>query len=209
MTIRSPARALRRIVKRGVFAIAWLVLSPAIVLCWVESKTSPGERLYTVVAQGLAVLPGELGVRLRAAFYFGTVDRCDWETHFGFGTVITHRGASIADRVSTGLYCVIGHVTIGEGAMIGSRVSIPSGKRQHLDDHGRLAETTRFDRVQIGARCWIGEGAIIVADVGARCIVSAGAVVVDPVPESTLVAGNPARRLRAVEVSDDPRPERS
>ncbi len=82
--------------------------------------------------------------------------------------------------------------------MMASRVSVPSGKRQHLDDEGRLASTTRFDTVTIGDGTWVGEGAIIMADVGRQCIVSAGAVVSKEMPDSCLIGGNPARVLKAV-----------
>ena len=87
--------------------------------------------------------------------------------------------------------------------MIGSRVSIPSGKRQHLDEQGRLAPVARFEPVAIGAHCWIGEGAIVLADVGGGCIVSAGAVVIDAVPSGKLIGGNPARVIRDVARAPD------
>jgi acetyltransferase-like isoleucine patch superfamily enzyme len=96
-----------------------------------------------------------------------------------------------------GAYCVIGHARIGDEVMMASRVSIPSGKRQHLDEAGRLSPgTTRFDTVVVGSRSWVGEGAIIMADVGRACVVSAGAVVGKPVPDGCLVGGNPARVIR-------------
>jgi acetyltransferase-like isoleucine patch superfamily enzyme len=100
-----------------------------------------------------------------------------------------------------GNYCVIGNADIGEGVMIGSRVSVPSGKRQHFDESGRLSATVgNFDRVRIGARSWIGEGAIVLADVGEHSVVGAGAVVVNRVGDRLLVSGNPAQTVRQVEV---------
>jgi acetyltransferase-like isoleucine patch superfamily enzyme len=95
-----------------------------------------------------------------------------------------------------GAYCVIGHADIGPGVRIGSRVSIPSGKRQHLDAAGRLSSSERFDTVAVGEGSWIGEGAILLAKVGYGCIVSAGAVVTTAVPDRSVVGGNPARVLR-------------
>jgi acetyltransferase-like isoleucine patch superfamily enzyme len=105
----------------------------------------------------------------------------------------------LARNVSMGVYCVIGHATIGAGTRLASRVSVPSGKRQHLDDAGSLSDDNRFERVTIGPGCWIGEGAILLADVGERCIVSAGAVVIKPVGAGCVVGGNPARVLKASE----------
>jgi acetyltransferase-like isoleucine patch superfamily enzyme len=76
---------------------------------------------------------------------------------------------------------------------------VPSGKRQHFDDEGKLSAESRFETVSIGAGCWIGEGAIVLADVGERCVISAGAVVTKAVPGHSIAGGNPAKVLRALE----------
>ena len=187
---------LRRLVKRLVFAACLAVVSPLVALAWFEKRVSGGESVFTGLSQLLALLPTHLGTVLRGAFYFGTLERCHWETHVGFGTIFSHRAARLGERASLGAYCVVGHADIGPETLIGSRVSIPSGKRQHLDAAGRLAATGHFDTVSVGAGSWIGEGAILLADVGARAIISAGAVVVQPVPAGCVAGGNPARVLR-------------
>jgi acetyltransferase-like isoleucine patch superfamily enzyme len=188
----------RRRVKAACFCVCWIICLPLIAVAWLEKRLSRGEALFILCAQSVAVLPGFAGRWIRGAYYFGALDHCSWETHIGFGSLFTHRGASIGPRVSMGAYCVIGHAQIGSDVMIGSRVSIPSGKRQHLDEEGRLADVMRFDRVMIGSQCWIGEGAIIMAAVGERSIVSAGAVVSRDVPPGSLVAGNPAAVIREI-----------
>jgi acetyltransferase-like isoleucine patch superfamily enzyme len=53
-------------------------------------------------------------------------------------------------------------------------------------------------KVTIGPHTWVGEGAVIMADIGPRCMVAAGAVVSAPLPEGVMVAGNPARLVRRV-----------
>jgi acetyltransferase-like isoleucine patch superfamily enzyme len=50
--------------------------------------------------------------------------------------------------------------------------------------------------VRIGADCWIGGGAVIMADVGPNTIVGAGAVVTRPLPEHVVAAGIPARVIK-------------
>lgn len=187
---------LRRLAKRAAFGACLLAVSPLVLCAWLEKAASRSEAVFTGLSQLLALVPSRLGTGLRGAFYFGTLERCDWETHVGFGTIFSHRAARLGARASLGAYCVVGHADIGPGTMIGSRVSIPSGKRQHLDADGRLAATGHFDTVSVGAGSWIGEGAILLADVGARAIVSAGAVVVQPVPDACIAGGNPARVLR-------------
>jgi acetyltransferase-like isoleucine patch superfamily enzyme len=59
---------------------------------------------------------------------------------------------------------------------------------------------TAFDpraaqRVHVGAETWVGEAAVLMADVGSRCIVAAGSVVSAPVPDNRIVGGNPARLI--------------
>jgi acetyltransferase-like isoleucine patch superfamily enzyme len=192
--------SLRRGLKGAVVAGCALLLAPAIVLAWLERRAGDGGFVFRLGSEGLALVPGAPGAWLRAAWYAATLEQAHWEIHVGFGSVFTKRGARVAARASLGAYCVIGHAVLGEAVMIGSRVSIPSGKRQHFDDDGRLSqEAGRFDTVRIGTGTWVGEGAIVVADVGEQCVIAAGAVVTRPIPERSLAAGNPAQVVRAVE----------
>jgi len=188
---------MRRAIKALVFGIAWIAVSPLILLTWLEAKLSRSEHVFQFCAHLVAPLPGWPGAKLRGAFYCATLANCHWETHIGFGSIFTHRGATLAPNVSIGAYCVIGHADLGAGVMTGSRVSIPSGKRQHFGGEGELVSETRYDTVRIGAGCWVGEGAIVLAEVGAGSVVAAGAVIVKPVPERCLVGGNPGQVLRS------------
>ena len=190
---------LRRIVKMMVFAVALLVVLPAIVLVWLEKRLSRSEIVFGFFAQSVACLPGYPGALLRGAYYFGTLDRCSWETHVGFGSLFTHRGGSMEANASMGSYCVLGHASLGAGVIMASRVSIPSGKRQHFDDDGHFSVAAVFEKVTLGPQTWVGEGAIILAIVGARCIVSAGAVVTKEVEAGCLVGGNPARVIKTLD----------
>jgi acetyltransferase-like isoleucine patch superfamily enzyme len=190
--------------KRIAFAFASVAVSPLIALSWLERRLAAGEQGFLFGAQCVALLPGLPGAYLRAAYYAAVLDRCDWEVRIGFGSLFVKRAASMGTRASMGSYCVIGNADIGKGTMIGSRVSIPSGRRQHFDEDGRLsANEGRFDRVSIGSGTWIGEGAIVMADVGDDCIVAAGTVVGQSVPARSLVAGNPGRVVRSVRVAAD------
>jgi acetyltransferase-like isoleucine patch superfamily enzyme len=191
----------KNLIKRLVFFACMLMVAPLIVLAWLEKRLSRSEAVFVTFGQLLALAPGLIGTYLRAAYYFGTLDTCAWEVHLGFGSVLTHRHANLARNVSTGVYCVIGHATIEEGARLASRISIPSGKRQHLDESGQLSGGTRYDTVTVGSGTWVGEGAILMADVGRSCIVSAGAVVTTKVPDACIVGGNPAKILKHLDSS--------
>jgi virginiamycin A acetyltransferase len=192
----------RRAVKTAMFGVCLVVVAPLIVAAWLEKLVSKSEAVFGTLAQLLSWLPGPVGSYLRVAYYYGTLEDCSWEIHVGFGSLFTHRGARLARNVSMGMYCVIGHVSIEHDVRLASRISIPSGKRQHLTDDGELTEETRFDRVKIGSGSWIGEGAIVLADVGPGSIVSAGAVVVNDVPTASIVGGNPARVIKTMTSAD-------
>ncbi len=184
--------------KALVFGVAWLVVSPFILLTWLESRLTRSEQVFLICTHLLALAPGWPGAKLRGAYYSATLERCSWQTHIGYGSLFTHRGAKLAPNVSMGAYCVIGHADLGGGVMMGSRVSIPSGKRQHFGDDGGIVTEARYDTVGVGAGCWVGEGAILLADVGPGCIVSAGAVVVKAMPGNSVIGGNPAQVLRSL-----------
>jgi acetyltransferase-like isoleucine patch superfamily enzyme len=145
----------------------------------------------------MALVPGLPGNYLRGAYYSFTLDRVGRDCHISFGSFFAHSHASLADRVGIGAYCVLGQVDIGEGTQCASLVQVLSGRKQHRrDEVGRLTDEGRvFQRISIGAECWIGGGAIIMADVGAKATVGSGAVVVQDVPEGATVFGNPARSV--------------
>jgi acetyltransferase-like isoleucine patch superfamily enzyme len=90
---------------------------------------------------------------------------------------------TIADRVTVSMRAVIlTHVDAGQSPLA-------------LD-----ALPTRRAPVTLGAGCYIGAGAIILAgvEIGESAVIGAGAVVTRSVPPFTVAAGSPARPLRQV-----------
>jgi virginiamycin A acetyltransferase len=198
----------KRLLKRTIFMLSLALTSLMIVAARIEKRMSKQEAVFVGFAQFLSLFPGVVGSYLRSAYYFGTLDKCSWEVHIGLGSYFPHRAASVGCNVAIGASCVIGNVSIDDGVMIASRVSMSSGKRQHLDESGYLSSQPSFDQITIGRNSWIGEGAIILARVGANCVVSAVSVVINDTPSGQLIAGNPSKVIRelkmknAVSVSD-------
>jgi len=176
--------------------LAQVLLSPLLLLCAIEKALGAGEAVFATCSQFVALAPGAPGSLLRKAFYMATLDGCADRAHVSMGTIFAHREAVIHRDAYVGAYCVIGRATIGEAANVASRVSITSGRHQHA--RGAGADPV-FDYVAIGRRVWIGEGAIVMADVGDDAVVGAGSVVVTPVPAGATVAGNPARPIASAE----------
>jgi virginiamycin A acetyltransferase len=181
-------------------ALAMVVVAPAALSCWVQEQLMPSHTIFDLWTHVMAQLPGLPGQFLRRNFYRWLLPACAENVIIGYGAILD-RKAELGPGAYVGTYALIGWVQIGEGSLIGSRASIPSGGDQHrFLPSGTWSATdhTRMKRVIIGAHTWIGEGAIIMADVGARCMVAGGAVVAAPLPDGVMVAGNPARFVRKV-----------
>jgi acetyltransferase-like isoleucine patch superfamily enzyme len=98
----------------------------------------------------------------------------------------------------------MGLARVGPRAQIASGVQILSGARQHpRDENGRLkgANEGEFTEISIGADCWIGASAIVMADVGDRSTIGAGSVVTKPIPPDCVAVGSPARTIRSTAVT--------
>jgi virginiamycin A acetyltransferase len=156
--------------------------------------------VFSLFAHLCALFPGILGDYLRAAYYWMTLKSCSLDSRISFGTFFAHPNASIGSRVYIGSYCVMGSVEIGSRTQIASNVQVLSGRHQHRRDaSGNMkgSESGTFTHVRIGPDCWIGAGAIIMADVGEGTTVGAGAVVVSTLAAHVVAVGNPARVVKA------------
>ena len=150
-------------------------------------------------SQAMSLLPGLTGVYLRRAFYKLVLSACGDGVCVTFGTVLSHPTARLGRNVYVGAFCMLGDVTLEDDVLLGSHVSIINGGAQHGID--RLDVPVReqpgsFARVTIGRDTWIGDRALVMADVGEHAVVAAGAVVSKPVPCFAIVAGVPARIIR-------------
>src|SRR5262249_40448455 len=130
-------------------------------------------------------------------FYRATLRGFASRAYISFGALIVHRTAAIGRNAYIGPYSIIGAASIGDDVKIASRASILSGRRQHeVGGVGRAGAAPRPAGGGMGEGSWIGEGAIVMANVGCNSIVGAGSVVVRDVPDGVTVVGNPARERR-------------
>lgn len=186
------AEALNQIALRGL----QLVLGPLLLGCWLERRWGHGESWFGACGELLSLVPGWAGSLVRKAFYRATLRACAAHAYFSFGVLLVRRAASVGHEVYIGPYSIVGAAQLGDGVKIASRVSIMSGRHQHYAGPSEGASTVpRFAEVSIGAGSWIGEGAIVMANVGERSVVGAGSVVVRDVGDGTTVVGNPAREV--------------
>jgi len=159
--------------------------------------------VYLLFANVCALAPGAPGNYLRVAYCRLTLEECPMASCIEFGSYFAHPETRVANGVYIGSYCILGRTSIGARTQIASGVQILSGRLQHArDDEGRIqgSDSGHFVRVEIGADCWIGAAAIVMADVGAGSTIGAGAVVVKPIPAGSVAVGNPARVVRTATV---------
>lgn len=184
------------LIKRFVQYICLAALYPLVLLS-LRKWNGIGAFFYYFFATALALVPGKIGGYFRVAYYKGVCDWVSWDVNIGFGTFFTKRGVRIGANVSIGAYCLIGEVDIADGCQIASRVSIPSGKHQHIVLEKKVHnDQPVFSRITIGSKTWIGESAVILDDIGSECIIGAGSVVTHPVADHHIIAGNPARPIK-------------
>jgi len=174
---------------------------PLVALYRAERALVPGDgtRVFAAWSQGLSLVPGAAGDWLRRAFYMATLPAVHPASLIEWGTVFSKDDVRIAEGVYIGARCMIGRCHIARHATIASNVDILSGKRQHGTDDPDVPvqdQPGHYDRVHIGENAWIGNGAIIMANVGSRAVVAAGSVVTSDVPDDVIVGGNPARVLK-------------
>lgn len=118
-------------------------------------------------------------------------------------------GMRVGDNSNIGAFAFVGcsgYIDIGSRVLMGPRVTLLA--ENHLfDDHDLPIKDQGIERrhITIEDDCWLGADSTIVAGVtvGRGSVVAAGAVVTRDVPESSVVAGVPARVVRR-RGGDDP-----
>jgi len=196
---RSRSGPLRRALKRGALAVAWILVSPLILLARIEALLCGRdcERVFGAAKESLSLLPGVGGQFLRLAFYCSTCRAVSPDACFAFGSMVSSRDVGVGAGTVVGAYSIVGPSEIGEDVLIASRASVFSDRYEHGHPADRARGDTSsdtFSLISIGNGCWIGENAIVMSSIGARCTVSAGAVVVREAPAGQTLMGNPARR---------------
>ena len=196
--IMARTNIVRTSIKTLVYYFALLLTAPfggAARLCIFWGS----EGLFHSLATFLSLIPGKIGSSMRVAFYRWTLQNCHRDVSIGFGTFFSKSSAKVGRNVTIGAYCIIGSVELGNDTRLASRCSIPSGRHQHhyaYESGKRVHTKMEYKRIVIGERSWIGEGAIVMADIGDDCIVGAGSVVTHSVLDNEVVAGNPARTIK-------------
>ncbi|GAC1441467.1 MAG: hypothetical protein NVSMB55_09310 [Mycobacteriales bacterium] len=124
-----------------------------------------------------------------------------WSAHrqtliSGPGRIRIGNGAFI--NAGTILYSELA-ITIGDDVALSNEVYVMDTPSHGLEGRDPVAKP-----IVIGDGTWVGARGIVLpgVTVGSRVVVAAGSVVTRDVPDEVLVAGNPARVVRALEYPD-------
>lgn len=190
-----PRYTVRAALRDVLVVVAAILTLPLWLVAQAEALLTGGEACFAFGAELLSLVPGKPGIFLRRGFYWMTLECFATDCCLGFLTTVSHRQVRVGQRVYVGNRCTLGMAVIEDDVAIGSNVDILSGRRQHgtgdLNAPIQAQERT-FTRVWIGRNSWIGNSAVVMADVGADCVIGAGSVVVKPIPAHSVAAGNPA-----------------
>jgi acetyltransferase-like isoleucine patch superfamily enzyme len=190
---------MRNIAKAAARGLSLLAVTPLLAYYALARGIGGGDRVLESCSQALAWLPGLPGQYLRRAFFARTLAECGDTAVISFGVIFSSAATRVGRGAYIGPFCTIGLASIEADVLVAAGAHVPSGPRTHgvaptaviRDQPGELK------RVTIGRGSWIGNNAVVMADVGAESIVGAGAVVTKPIPARVIAAGVPARVIRS------------
>ncbi|NMM42234.1 sugar O-acetyltransferase [Pseudoalteromonas arctica] len=112
----------------------------------------------------------------------------------------------IGDRTFININCTAldapineGAISIGDDCLIGPNVQILAVSHA-IEPKQRLQKENFAAPITIGNNVWIGAGVIVLAGItiGDNAVVGAGSIVTKNVAENTVVAGNPAVKIKDI-----------
>jgi virginiamycin A acetyltransferase len=174
------------------FGFRVLVL-PFILFYWATGRS---ENAFQSIMQVACLVPASPGVFVRQALLAWMSAGCGRRVTVHVGTLFSTAQVRIGENVYIGAFCNIGRADIDDDVLFGSNVHVLSGKHQHgyaRTDVPISRQQGYKTTVRIGAGSWIGNGAIVMADIGEHSIVGAGSVVVDAIAPWSVAVGSPAR----------------
>ncbi|MGQ9523491.1 MAG: acyltransferase [Armatimonadota bacterium] len=179
---------------RGILVVSARAVTAPAAAFWLATGRRVG--VFRSIMQAAAWLPGALGSVIRVALLQWMAKSCASRVRIEMGTIFSNPEVEILEHAYIGAFCSIGWARIGEYALLGTGVHVVSGPRVHRFERTDVPIALQGGEprmVTIGRGSWVGNGAIVMADVGEECVIGAGAVVTKPVPPWSIAVGVPAR----------------
>ncbi|WP_153637448.1 acyltransferase [Marinobacter salsuginis] len=189
----------RQRTKRVVKNIVLVMVAPLYLIYRALSLVMEQDGCFQSFSQLLSLIPGKIGIFVRAAFYHLACPDTSDEISIGFLTLLSHRDTTIERGVYIGSQCNIGKCTIRENSLIGSGVYILSGSRQHNFDNLEKPiqeQGGHYKKIEIERDCWIGNGSVIMTNIASQTIVAAASVVLNEHSPRSIIGGHPAKLIK-------------
>lgn len=147
-----------------------------------KTKNIPSHRIRNYIYKNIL----SVTMQPNTVIYFNTEIRASWNLKIGNGSII---GDSCILDARNG-------ISIGNNVNISSEVRIWTEQHDYQDPMFNCNSTPDF-QVTIKDYAWIGSNVIILPKVtiGKGAVIAAGSVVTKSVPDYTLVAGIPAKKI--------------
>jgi len=186
--------------KRFFYLLGVIGSLPLILITWLEALLlgRQCERVFGSCKELLSIIPTFVGDFMRLGYYSAVCTHVSPDAVILFGSMIAHRDTILRRGVVVGVRTIIGKADIGENVLFGAGVALLSGKYQHGRPQNRGngdPAVVEFQTIAVGRNSWIGEKAVIMANIGENCTISAGAVLMKDAPDNATFMGNPARKV--------------
>lgn len=197
--MKAAATTIKTLIKNTIYYLFCILTCPIYLSYQLLRLFGSADSLIAGYSQLLSLFPGQLGNYIRKTALRFMLSHCDKDSLIAFGVLFSQQDTEIQAGVYIGPQCNIGKCRIEKNCLLGSGVHIMSGKNQHdfsdintpIKDQGG-----NFEKVVIGEDSWIGNGALIMANIGKHCIVGAGSVVTHDIEDYCIVTGNPAKVVK-------------
>lgn len=191
---------IRNSIKRTIKTCFLILTFPLYALYLLLRLAGNTDSVFMSFSQTLSLIPGKVGIYVRAAFYSLACPNTSDETSIGFLTIFSHADTNIGKGVYIGPQCNIGKCLIGENTLLGSGVHILSGSSQHIFsdfDTPIQEQGGNYLKIKIGADCWLGNKSVVMSDVPNKCIIGAGSVFnKTEINPGDILIGNPAKVIK-------------
>lgn len=175
------------------FPFAVLASLLGLILSWFDR--------YSELSCFLGKIPFYFGETLRYIYYKFTLESVGNKVTFKYGSFCQYRNAKIGNNVLVGYNCQLGQVETGDDILMGSNINILSGTTQHSysDPLKKICKQQgKRETIKFGSDLWIGSNSVIANNIGNRCIIATGSIIIKEVESNTIVGGNPARLLKKI-----------
>lgn len=200
---------MKRFLKVAANLFATALVLPAALAYHLAALVVGRDNAFPGWSQAFSLLPGLCGAYLRRAFYRLVLPECAANACLSFGTIFSSPGARVGRGAYVGAFCCLGDVTLQDDVLLASHVSVLNGTRQHGIERVDIPirhQPGRWERVTVGEGSWVGERAVVCANVGRHCVIGAGAVVTKDVPDYAIAVGIPARVVAYRNTRQNPDP---